>query len=53
MKCPKCQGLKYLEYEAGLIRLPCQECKGTGEIPDDNPSAVSYTHLTLPTILRV
>ena len=36
MKCEDCEGLGYKEYEHGLIRLPCRECNGTGEIPDDN-----------------
>ena len=34
MICPTCQGKKYREYEHGLIRLPCVECGGTGEITD-------------------
>lgn len=29
-KCPECHGLKYKEYEHGLIRVPCQKCSGTG-----------------------
>jgi len=32
MKCETCQGLGYREYEHGLIRLRCPECKGTGEV---------------------
>ncbi len=36
MKCPKCKGEGFIEYEAGLIQVECKECKGTGEIPDDN-----------------
>ena len=34
-KCPDCDGLRYREYEAGLIRLRCETCKGKGEIKDD------------------
>lgn len=34
MKCGTCEGLGYKEYEAGLIRLPCPDCKGIGEIKD-------------------
>lgn len=30
--CPKCGGMGYLEYEAGLIRLPCLNCEGNGII---------------------
>ena len=37
MKCPNCQGLGYLEYEAGLIRLRCTMCGGLGVV-DDNAS---------------
>jgi len=29
-KCPECQGLGYKEYEAGLIRMVCWACNGTG-----------------------
>lgn len=32
MKCDACDGLGYREYEAGLIRLSCERCKGTGEV---------------------
>lgn len=28
--CSQCKGLRYREYEAGLIRLPCRACHGTG-----------------------
>lgn len=33
MKCPKCEGRGYKEYEAGLIQIPCKECNATGEVP--------------------
>ena len=32
MKCPKCEGKGYKEYEAGLIQIPCKECNATGEV---------------------
>ena len=34
MQCPDCEGLKYLEYEAGLIQISCPRCKGTGAVTD-------------------
>ena len=34
-----------------LMTLACCSNSGTDQTPDPNP--VSYTHLTLPTILRV
>ncbi len=39
MLCNSCKGLGYLEFEAGLIRLWCKLCKGTGVI-DGNPVRV-------------
>ena len=33
MECPNCGGKGYKEYEAGLIQVPCEECKATGEVP--------------------
>ncbi len=36
MKCPKCKGQKYLEFEHGLIRIRCDICKGKGEINDES-----------------
>lgn len=32
VKCRVCHGLDYVEYEAGLIRLPCRRCRGTGRV---------------------
>lgn len=32
--CPACKGNKYLEFEAGLIRLRCEICKGKGKIDE-------------------
>lgn len=29
-QCSQCKGLRYVEYEHGLIRLPCRNCQGTG-----------------------
>lgn len=29
--CSQCKGLKYIEYEHGLIRLPCKACRGTSK----------------------
>ena len=40
MECKSCQGLGYREYEAGLIRLRCHSCHGTGTI-DGNPVRVA------------
>lgn len=31
-KCRVCHGEGYREYEAGLVRIPCRNCKGTGRI---------------------
>jgi DnaJ-class molecular chaperone len=33
--CSKCGGKGYLEYQAGLIRLRCENCLGKGEIIDE------------------
>lgn len=33
-QCPDCDGLGFHEYEAGLIRLRCETCKGTGKVQD-------------------
>ncbi len=30
--CSSCNGKGYIEYEAGLIRLPCLDCEGNGVI---------------------
>jgi len=30
--CPDCEGLGYREYEAGLIRVACITCQGTGKV---------------------
>ena len=30
-ECPKCHGLGYREFQAGLIRLRCSVCHGTGK----------------------
>jgi len=35
MKCKRCNGKGYLEYEHGLIQVVCDKCKGTGEEDDD------------------
>lgn len=40
MKCETCKGLGFKEYEAGLIQVECEECHGTGEIPDDDRSSI-------------
>jgi len=32
--CPDCDGVGFHEYEAGLIRLRCETCKGMGKVPD-------------------
>lgn len=32
MTCKQCNGLGYREYEAGLIRLRCRACNGSGQI---------------------
>jgi len=42
MICLECKGLGFLEYEAGLIRLWCFACKGTGVI-DGNPARVELS----------
>jgi len=31
MNCKQCNGLGYREYEAGLIRLRCRACNGSGQ----------------------
>lgn len=39
--CPKCKGVGFEEFEAGLIQVGCSECKGTKkiqlEIPEQKP----------------
>lgn len=37
MICPNCEGKKFIEYEHGLIQVECENCQGTGEVPDDIP----------------
>ena len=32
IKCPNCNGKKYIEHVAGLIQTRCSFCKGKGEI---------------------
>jgi len=34
MKCKRCNGKGYLEYEHGLIQVVCDKCKGTGNIKE-------------------
>ena len=35
MKCPKCNGRKYIELDKiGLLVADCPECEGTGEIEE-------------------
>jgi DnaJ-class molecular chaperone len=36
VKCKRCNGKGYLEFEHGLIQLICDKCKGTGEENDSN-----------------
>ena len=38
MKCPKCAGKGFMEYEAGLIMVECADCQGTGEVDDNSDS---------------
>lgn len=33
-RCPKCEGKGFTELEHGLIQVKCEDCGGTGEIPD-------------------
>ena len=51
--CPKCKSKKITETLYGLIREPDEKLQK--EIDDERIElgAVSYTHLTLPTILLV
>ncbi len=42
-KCDKCGGKGYLEFEAGLIRLRCETCKGKGENDDGNGTGIERT----------
>ena len=42
MKCPKCGGKGYLEFESGTIRIICPVCKGTGVV-DDKPKRKKRT----------
>jgi len=35
--CPKCKGVGFQEYEAGLIQVACSECKATGKIQLEIP----------------
>lgn len=34
MKCPKCEGKGFIEYESGTIMVECAGCNGTGEVED-------------------
>ena len=36
MKCEKCAGRGFIEFEHGLIQVQCDECGGTGKIDDSN-----------------
>jgi hypothetical protein len=38
-KCARCDGLGYKEYEAGIIRLRCRDCGGTGLAIEIQPEA--------------
>jgi len=35
--CPKCKGVGFQEFEAGLIQVACSECKATGKIQLEIP----------------
>ncbi len=32
MKCPDCEGKGFKEYDAGLVRIGCKTCEGTGKV---------------------
>jgi len=32
MKCPKCEGKGFIEFEHGLVMVECDECGGTKEV---------------------
>uniref|UniRef100_A0A6M3KAV8 Uncharacterized protein n=1 Tax=viral metagenome TaxID=1070528 RepID=A0A6M3KAV8_9ZZZZ len=35
MRCPKCNGRKYIELDkVGLLVASCSQCEGTGEVDD-------------------
>ncbi len=36
LKCQKCKGFGYLEFEHGLIQVRCETCKGRGEVEIDS-----------------
>jgi len=36
MKCPKCEGKGFIEFEHGLVMLECDECGGTKEVDNDD-----------------
>lgn len=35
--CPKCKGVGFQEFEAGLIQVECSECNGTGKVQQPIP----------------
>ena len=35
--CPKCKGVGFEEFEAGLVQVACSECNATGKIPQEIP----------------
>lgn len=34
MKCPKCKGKGFKEYDAGLVQIYCETCEGTGKVKE-------------------
>ena len=45
MKCEKCGGKGFIEYESGLIMVGCENCKGTGKIDDSSSGIKSDNQL--------
>ena len=39
MKCIECGGKGFIEVNAGLMRIGCEICDGTGEVDDSNSGA--------------
>jgi len=36
MKCPKCEGKGFIEFEHGLVMVECDECGGMKEVDNDD-----------------
>ena len=37
MKCPKCEGKGFVEFNHGLFQVACADCNATGEVEEVHP----------------